>query len=106
MIIKYCFLQCSLRCFLNAIAVLYDYPGGGILSSCFRTCSLYRKSVFFNVILQNHDRLLFFSNKSGAMMSFWSLFFPLFFVFFLKEFPVVGLVKLSIVDVKQNIFKK
>lgn len=93
--------------FLNAIAVLYDYPGGGILSSCFCmiTCSLYGKTFFFKCnIAESSQILIFFSNKSGAIIDFWSLLsFSFYFnLIFFKEFTVVGLVKLSFVDVKQN----
>lgn len=51
-----------------------------------------------------------FSNKSGAIivylvsLFFWFIFYLTFFFTF-KSFPVVGLVKLSRVDVKQSDFK-
>lgn len=97
--------------FLDAIAVLYDYPGGGILSSCFCmiTCSLYGKTFFFKCnIAESCQIIIFFSNKSGAIIDFWSLsfFFFLFYIFNFLLNPVVGLVKPSSTDVKQKWFLK
>lgn len=48
--------------FLNAITVLYDYPGGGVLSSCFCmiTCSLYGKSSFKCNIAESWQIVSFF----------------------------------------------
>lgn len=47
---KVLFSPMFFQMFLNAIAVLYDYPGGGILSSwicfCTITCLLYGKTIF------------------------------------------------------------
>lgn len=97
--IKYCFLPMFFQMFLNAIAVLYDYPGGGILSSCFCmiTCSLYGKTIFWKCNIAESCQIIFFSpNKRGAIIDFRSLFLYL----ILSEFPVVDLVKLSSMDVK------
>lgn len=69
---------------------LYDY-----LFTVWEDFSFVFLFVFGIVILQNHARLLFFSNKSGAIIDFWSLqsfYFSVlfnvlfFFFFFLASF--------------------